>query len=60
MKRWQKIFISLALLLAVWLWSYTQVDMCCWLSIPAAVAFLLALYAANDILGSIIRLKDYP
>ena len=60
MKRWQIIFISLLLLFTLWVWSYTQLELCNWLAIPLVAAVLLALYAANDILGSIIKLKSYP
>jgi len=60
MKRWQKIFKGLALILVSWLWSYNQLDLCSWLTIPICIAGALALYAAYDILGSIATIKSYP
>jgi hypothetical protein len=60
MKRWQTIFLALFFLLALWLWSYTHLELCNWLAIPLVAAALLALYAAYDILGSIFGIKSYP
>jgi hypothetical protein len=60
MKRCVKIILGLSLMLALWLWSYSQLELSSWLTIPIIVAALLAVYAANDILGSIIRIKSYP
>ena len=60
MKRWQKIFLGLALIIVSWLWSFNQLDLCTWLAIPLSIAAALALYAAYDILGSIVNIKSYP
>jgi hypothetical protein len=60
MKRWQKIFLGLALILVTWLWSFNQLDLCSWLAIPICMAAIVALYAAYDILGSIVTIKSYP
>ena len=60
MKRWQNIVVFLSVCLALWLWSYTQISLNSWLSIPAGVVILVGLYAAYDIFGSILSIKSYP
>lgn len=60
MKRCHKIILSLLLILCLWLWSFSQLDLVSGLAIPLVAAVLLAAYAAWDILGSIINIKNYP
>ncbi len=60
MKRWQNIVILLSVCLALWLWSYSQITLYSWLSIPTSVVIFVGLYAAYDILGSILIIKSYP
>lgn len=59
-KRWQKIITGVSLLLAVWVWSYSHLDLVCWLGIAGMLAALLATHAAVDILGSILSIRACP
>jgi hypothetical protein len=60
MKRWKKALLLLVLSLTLWIYSKDYLSFELWVSVPIVVILALGCYAAIDILGSIIKIKQFP